>query len=146
MYSTVQNPVLLLRQRLDLMSPLDTAVFVLFTSFVGHLFTIPTLQASSPGPRLPINVFTTWSLDPGCPFFSSASRPCAPLYPDFLPRSMALPVAVLLAFVTYGSALTSFTLVYRLSPFHPLAKYPGPAIAKTSKLWAVISQRHGRHA
>ena len=26
--------------------------------------------------------------------------------------------------------------MYRLSPFHPLAKYPGPAIAKTSKLWA----------
>ncbi len=32
--------------------------------------------------------------------------------------------------------MTSFTLMYRLSPFHPLAKYPGPAIAKTSKLWA----------
>ncbi|KAI9445850.1 high nitrogen upregulated cytochrome P450 monooxygenase 2 [Lactarius psammicola] len=26
--------------------------------------------------------------------------------------------------------------MYRLSPFHPLAKYPGPALAKTSKLWA----------
>jgi hypothetical protein len=26
--------------------------------------------------------------------------------------------------------------MYRLSPFHPLAKYPGPVIAKTSKLWA----------
>jgi len=25
--------------------------------------------------------------------------------------------------------------MYRLSPFHPLARYPGPAIAKTSKLW-----------
>lgn len=45
-------------------------------------------------------------------------------------------VAVLLAFVTYGSALTSFTLMYRLSPFHPLSKFPGPALAKTSKLWA----------
>ena len=42
----------------------------------------------------------------------------------------------MLTFVAYGSAVTSFTLMYRLSPFHPLAKYPGPAIAKTSKLWA----------
>ena len=38
--------------------------------------------------------------------------------------------------MTYGGAVISFTLIYRLSPFHPLAKYPGPAIAKTSKLWA----------
>ena len=42
---------------------------------------------------------------------------------------------VLFAFVTYWSSLMSFTLVYRLSPFHPLAKYRGPAIAKASKLW-----------
>ena len=49
-----------------------------------------------------------------------------------VPRTSA---AVLFAFVTYWSALTSFTLVYRLSPFHPLAKYPGPTVAKASKLW-----------
>ncbi|KAH9029480.1 high nitrogen upregulated cytochrome P450 monooxygenase 2 [Lactarius pseudohatsudake] len=50
-----------------------------------------------------------------------------------VPRPSA---AVLLGFLAYGSAVTSFALFYRLSPFHPLAKYPGPAIAKTSKLWA----------
>ena len=44
--------------------------------------------------------------------------------------------AVLLAFLTYGSAVLSFVLIYRLSPFHPIAKFHGPAIAKTSKLWA----------
>ena len=49
-----------------------------------------------------------------------------------VPRTSA---AVLFAFVTYWSALTSFTLAYRLSPFHPLAKYPGPTVAKASKLW-----------
>ncbi len=45
-------------------------------------------------------------------------------------------VAVLLAFLSYGGAVISFTLMYRLSPFHPLAKYPGPVMAKASKLWA----------
>ena len=51
--------------------------------------------------------------------------------------------AVLLAFVTYGSAVASFALMYHLSPLHPLAKYPGPTVAKTSKLWAVYLSSTG---
>ena len=44
----------------------------------------------------------------------------------------ALPIA----FAAYWSSLVYFTLAYRLSSFHPLAKYPGPLLAKTSKWWA----------
>jgi hypothetical protein len=40
----VPNPYILLRQTLDRMSPLDTGIFVLFTSFVCHLATSPTLD------------------------------------------------------------------------------------------------------
>ena len=51
-----------------------------------------------------------------------------------------------LAFTTYTAALILFTLAYRLSPFHPLAKYPGPVVAKTSKWWAAyISARGDSH-
>ena len=47
------------------------------------------------------------------------------------------PYAALpLAFTAYWSGLVFFTLAYRLSWFHPLAKYPGPLLAKTSKWWA----------
>src|SRR6267154_994520 len=47
------------------------------------------------------------------------------------------PYAALpLAFAAYWSGLVYFTLTYRLSSFHPLAKYPGPFLAKTSKWWA----------
>lgn len=28
--------------------------------------------------------------------------------------------------------------MYRLSPWHPLAKYPGPRLAKLTKFWAVV--------
>ena len=41
-----------------------------------------------------------------------------------------------LAFAAYWSGLAFFTLTYRLSSLHPLAKYPGPLLAKTSKWWA----------
>jgi hypothetical protein len=55
--------------------------------------------------------------------------------------------AVPLAFTAYGGALIFFTVAYRLSPFHPLAKYPGPVIAKTSKWWAAyyVSSRGDLH-
>jgi hypothetical protein len=43
--------------------------------------------------------------------------------------------ALPLAFTAYWSGLSFFTLAYRLSPFHPLANYPGPILAKSSKLW-----------
>lgn len=71
------------------------------------------------------------------------------------PALLSLPVsytgrspytAVPLAFTAYIGALLFFTLAYRLSPFHPLAKYPGPVIAKTSKWWAAyISARGDLH-
>ena len=62
-----------------------------------------------------------------------------------IPTLLAAPVsysgrspyaAFPLAFVAYWSGLVFFTLAYRLSPFHPLAKYPGPVLAKASKWWA----------
>ena len=51
------------------------------------------------------------------------------------PLSFHVRWPIPLAFAAYGSLLVLFTLAYRLSPLHPLAKYPGPAIAKTSKWW-----------
>lgn len=54
--------------------------------------------------------------------------------------------AIFLTFITYFIALGTSILVYRLSPFHPLARYPGPLVAQISALWmAFIASRGKRH-
>ena len=125
----------LLCQTLERMPPLDTAGFVLFTSFVGHL---PIFYPSSilTGTQAAYQCFHHLEPRSRLPLFSLLF-----LVPVILsiPISYHVPwpsAAVLLAFSAYGSAVILFTLIYRLSPVHPLAKYPGPVVAKTSKLWA----------
>ena len=57
--------------------------------------------------------------------------------PIFYTGTVRSPYRALpLAFAAYWSGLVFFTLAYRLSPFHPLAKHPGPFLARTSKWWA----------
>jgi len=88
-------------------------------------------------------------------YFEPRSTPSRVLLLLVIPALLSLPIsyagrppyaAVPLAFTAYGGALILFTLAYRLSPFHPLAKYPGPVIAKTSKWWgAYINARGETH-
>ena len=42
--------------------------------------------------------------------------------------------------------MTLFTSIvgYRLSPFHPLARYPGPIVCKVSQLWTVVINSSGK--
>jgi hypothetical protein len=47
------------------------------------------------------------------------------------------------AFIYIGSLVTS-VIVYRLSPLHPLAKYPGPIICRITRLWALWKVLEGR--
>ena len=45
--------------------------------------------------------------------------------------------AYTVGFATYYTSVITSIAIYRLSPWHPLAKYPGPIAAKLSKLWIV---------
>jgi hypothetical protein len=38
--------------------------------------------------------------------------------------------------LTYDLVLALSIITYRLSPFHPLANYPGPVLAKVTRFWA----------
>lgn len=43
--------------------------------------------------------------------------------------------AVSTTYTAYWTLILIFTVLYRISPFHPLAKYPGPLGCRVSKIW-----------
>ncbi|KAI0265783.1 high nitrogen upregulated cytochrome P450 monooxygenase 2 [Gloeopeniophorella convolvens] len=107
------------------MSVLDAAVTIVGTGLVSHLC-FRYLEPRSMFPLLVLLVIVPALLSAviyrlACGTFSS----------------------IFVAYATYYASLISSTLLYRLSPFHPLASYPGPAIAKTSKLWTAYRNRKG---
>nr|BAL05147.1 cytochrome P450 [Phanerodontia chrysosporium] len=55
-----------------------------------------------------------------------------PLVSDF-----GIPCGLALGFTTYFAALLVSITLYRISPFHPIARYPGPLLAKISKIYHV---------
>lgn len=57
------------------------------------------------------------------------------------PQSLTASLAV---FPTYLVSLAAFTILYRLSPLHPLARYPGPLSCKATKLRYAILSLSGR--
>jgi hypothetical protein len=58
----------------------------------------------------------------------------------------SLPLAIVTTFISYYALILIYVAAYRLSPFHPLAQYPGPIQNKLSKLtmsyMTAIGQQH----
>ncbi|KAI0265982.1 high nitrogen upregulated cytochrome P450 monooxygenase 2 [Gloeopeniophorella convolvens] len=48
------------------------------------------------------------------------------------------------AFLSYYALIIFYTVAYRLSPWHPLAKHPGPVLARVSKLWSAMISAQGK--
>ncbi|KAJ7454733.1 cytochrome P450 [Mycena latifolia] len=79
-------------------------------------------------------------------FISLLALPPAILTVFVLPHMSGILSAALLTFAVYISSLVISIIVYRLSPFHSLAKYPGPMLCKVSKLWfAGIAMKGKQH-
>ncbi|RDB26248.1 hypothetical protein Hypma_006424 [Hypsizygus marmoreus] len=61
-------------------------------------------------------------------------------------HSTSFVSALVTTFLAYWGTLATSIVTYRLSPLHPLAKYPGPLICKVTKLWlAFLSLRGKQH-
>ena len=72
-----------------------------------------------------------------------AVAPAIPTY--FLIANLESRVlAILLAYGLFYVALVSSIVLYRISPFHPLAKYPGPISLKISKFVAMYRGLGGK--
>lgn len=52
-----------------------------------------------------------------------------------LAQYVSILAAALTAYTLFYATLISSICLYRISPVHPLARYPGPLYLKTSKLW-----------
>lgn len=51
----------------------------------------------------------------------------------YLPHASSTILAAVKVFSLFWSTLVTSILVYRVSPWHPLAKYPGPLLCKLTK-------------
>ncbi|PCH43668.1 hypothetical protein WOLCODRAFT_75851, partial [Wolfiporia cocos MD-104 SS10] len=48
------------------------------------------------------------------------------------------------SYLCFISVLLLSIVIYRLSPLHPLYKYPGPVICRVSKFWMVYIASQGK--
>ncbi|KAF7312845.1 hypothetical protein MKEN_00968500 [Mycena kentingensis (nom. inval.)] len=81
------------------------------------------------------------------PFVALAVQPMALLF--ILSRANDIPIRVfdvLAATTVFLASLSGSIVVYRLSPWHPLAHIPGPVLARISKWWAVPLLLSGNQA
>ena len=62
----------------------------------------------------------------------------------YLPHAGSIILAATKVFGLFWSTLATSILVYRISPWHPLAKYPGPLLCKLSKFHAAYLALGGK--
>lgn len=52
--------------------------------------------------------------------------------------------AHIFSYLIFYTTLFTSIIVYRLSPLHPLSSYPGPVLARVSKIWGALHASKGK--
>ena len=84
----------------------------------------------------PSNYFSTFLLLVGIPGLSSSF-----LVAHYQTLFVAYPVG----FLAFYTALSFSITAYRLGPWHPLYRYPGPKLARISKWWSIYMLKTGKY-
>ncbi|KIJ68389.1 hypothetical protein HYDPIDRAFT_24675 [Hydnomerulius pinastri MD-312] len=61
-----------------------------------------------------------------------------------LANHVSVITAVVAAYSLFLITLFASIVAYRVSPYHPLAKYPGPLLCKVSQLWSISIATRGK--
>ena len=98
-------------------------------------------------PQFVHGVYKRYEPDTSSPFIQFILLVAVPSIPAacFLPHYTSTAIAILVAYASFYVSLLTSIVLYRISPWHPLAKYPGPLIAKISKIWASYVMATGEY-
>ncbi|KAI5119310.1 hypothetical protein M0805_004554 [Coniferiporia weirii] len=99
----------------------DAILFIIASALVVHV-------AYKKYEFQPSSYFPTLLLLGATPFLSSSF---------LLAHFSSATSAYLSGFSTFYVSLLTSIAIYRVSPWHPLAKYPGPILAKLTKFWII---------
>lgn len=83
----------------------------------------------------PYSLVVTCALLLGVPLFLSGL---------YLPYAKTFAQAALTVIPLFWGTLATSIILYRLSPWHPLARYPGPLLCKISKLYGAFISMSGK--
>lgn len=106
-------------------APIDPMVIIIGSALLTHIY-FKRYEPQSPILALSILLGTPSSL-----LFLGA-------HAGRVPTTGLSTRGILETFVVYFATLIGSIAAYRISPFHPLAKYPGPLVAKLSKFWMLF--------
>ncbi|EJD01469.1 cytochrome P450 [Fomitiporia mediterranea MF3/22] len=106
-----------------------------------------TLVLDFVGALLVHAIYKRYEIDPSRPVVTSLLLGGVPSICAFLLKAHlgSMIYAVPIACTVFYTTLITSVVLYRISPFHPLAGYPGPLLARITKLYGLAKMASGKN-